>query len=195
MPTTDPPESLHARATDDLARIRRMMQRALMLMPLPGRTLAAIGGIGLFTAPIAALMPTWGVWTLSWILAAAMATGLAVVTSVLRARDHGALHLDTSLSRFWFSLAPGLGSAALLTLAIWQAGQPQLLAGLWLLSYGVALLAAARHAQPQVRWLGLGSLLMGALALFLPNPSVFMGLGFGVLHTATGLLIARNEHD
>jgi hypothetical protein len=83
----------------------------------------------------------------------------------------------------------------LLTYALYAAGAYNLIAGSWLLLYGTAVVTGGAFSVRVVPVMGLGFLIVGAVALFSP-PSWNDGClaaGFGALHIAFGTVIARNH--
>ena len=98
--------------------------------------------------------------------------------------------------RFAMALVPPLAAGALLTFVLFRAGLSDLLPGLWLLIYGVAVVAAGTFSIRAVKWMGLTFMLAGAATLFAP-PSwgdACMAIGFGGIHIGYGIWIARRSH-
>ena len=59
-----------------------------------------------------------------------------------------------------------------------------------LLFYGLALVAGSQFTLSDVRWLGIGEILLGLLALVMPHYSVILWtIGFGVLHILYGIIM------
>lgn len=186
--------SLNKRAEGDLKLIRSMMQRSSLFMPMPGWGIFAIGVIGSVTALLTQSMEDMD-WIIAWGLAAITALVIAIFTSSWQMRKIGHSIFIGSPRRFWLSLAPAFIAAGLLSVVFVGIGQQPLLASLWLLLYGVAVVSAGNHSVKQVSWMGYGFLLLGAVFLFLPWPNLGMGLGFGGLHLLFGLLITRTRFD
>jgi hypothetical protein len=110
-----------------------------------------------------------------------------------------AANLGSTLNRgparkFFLCLAPSLGVGAILTSALWQAGLEPWLPAVWLLLYGCGVLSASTTATRTVAVMGACFVLLGVVALQIPgNWSNFMlGAGFGGLHLAFGVIIARS---
>ena len=69
--------------------------------------------------------------------------------------------------------------------------------GFWLLLDGLALLGAATFSIAPVRWMGRALAVLGILAIFHSTPLftlTCLALGFGALHLAAGLHIARKHY-
>jgi len=186
--------SLNERAEGDLRLIRSMMQRSAHIMPLPGWGIFAVGLVGTIAAFITRPLPGME-WIIAWGIAALLALAIALATSSWQLRKTGRSIFIGNHSRFWIALVPGFFSAGMLSFIFFRLGETLLLAGLWLLLYGVAVVAAGNHSIRQVSWMGYSFLVLGSIFLFLPWPNLAMGLGFGGLHLLFGYLIARTSND
>jgi hypothetical protein len=82
-----------------------------------------------------------------------------------------------------------------------QAGAAALLAPTWLLLYGCSVLSSSAVTSAlfdkRVAIMGAVFILLGTVAYALPLGwhNVVLGLGFGGLHLAFGLLIGRLQHE
>lgn len=192
---TNPPIALHERAMDDLRFIRRMMERAGSFTAIPGWGGVAIGVMALAAALLASRQPTPGRWLGVWLGAAALATLTAAGTLVLKAR-RARVPLCTGPGRlFLMSFLPPVAAAVALTAALYAHGAVALLPGLWLISYGAAIVSAGTFSVRAVPLMGSAFMVMGALALATPAAwaDVWQAAGFGGLHIGFGLLIARRH--
>ncbi|MEX0618387.1 MAG: hypothetical protein WDZ76_00200 [Pseudohongiellaceae bacterium] len=194
MADSDNSSSLGNRAAGDLRLIRSLMQRSAVIVPMPGWGLFTVGVIGSVTAVLTRDISGIG-WLLRWFGAAGSATAVALLTSAVQSRKSGRSVLTGSYSRFWLGLLPAFFAAGILTLLLVRTNQEQWLPGLWLLLYGVGLLAAGSQCIRLISWMGASFLILGAVALFLPWPNLMMGAGFGLTHMVFGLLITRVHHD
>ena len=188
------PQPLNVRAEGDLKLIRSMMQRTLRIVPLPGWGLATIGLIGLCTGWITRGMGE-AAWLTAWLASALLASAVAVVSSTWQFRRTGRSLFTGNGRRFWLSLAPGFLGALCLT---WLLDAQELwafLPALWLLLYGVSLLAASAHSVSQIFWMGWTFLVLGIAALVIPYPDFFMTAGFGGLHLLYGFIVLRTDND
>jgi hypothetical protein len=116
-----PPDApaLHDRAIADLRFIRQTMADAATFTDVPGWGLVGMGIIGLVTAPIAAVQPTPTRWLGAWLFAAVLALALGLVAMIRKIRRRVGSTAVTALARgFLVGLAPTLGAATLLTLAL-----------------------------------------------------------------------------
>lgn len=192
---TNPPMALHERAMDDLRYIRQTMERANSFTAVPGWGGVAIGVTALAAALLASRQPTPGRWLVVWLATAALATVLAAGSLVLKAR-RARVPLSTGPGRtFLLSFLPPVGGAVALTAALYGHGMFSLLPGLWLLSYGAAIVAAGTFSVRVVPLMGVAFMAVGVLALATPAgwADVWQAAGFGGLHIVFGLLIARRH--
>jgi hypothetical protein len=77
-----------------------------------------------------------------------------------------------------------------------QVGQAALLPGVWMLLWGVGALAMSLFTPRSFSLLGVSFMVSGAFTLFLhpTNDVVSMGLTFGGIHLAYGLLLFVVRH-
>jgi hypothetical protein len=191
----DAPIALHERAMDDLRFIRRTMERAGSFTAVPGWGGVGIGATALVAAAVAAQQPTPGRWLGVWLATAAVATLIAAGTLVWKAR-RARVSLNTGPGRkFLLSFLPPVGVAMALTAALYAQGAAALLPGLWLLSYGAAVVSAGTFSVRAVPLMGVAFMALGAAALATPAAwgDAWLAAGFGALHIGFGLLIARRH--
>jgi hypothetical protein len=194
-PLAERTHALHERAMEDLRFIRRTMERAGSFTAVPGWGGVAIGVTGLAAAALAARQPTPGRWLAVWLATAAVATLIALGTIALKARRVG-IPLSTGPARkFLLSFLPPVGAAAALTAALVAHGAAPLLPGLWLLSYGAAVVTAGTFSVRAIPLMGVAFMALGGAALATPAAwgDAWLAAGFGGLHVGFGLLIARRH--
>jgi hypothetical protein len=192
---TGQPIALHDRAMDDLRFIRRTMERAGSFTAVPGWGGVAIGVTALVAALLASRQPAPGLWLTVWLATAALATLMAAGSLALKAR-RARVPVSTGPGRkFLLSFLPPVGAAMALTAALYAHGAVALLPGLWLVSYGAAVVTAGTFSVRVVPIMGLAFMALGGLALATPAPwgDAWLAAGFGGLHMGFGLLIARRH--
>ncbi len=187
------PQPLHDRALDNLRYIRDTMERAGSFTAVPGWGMVAVGVTALAATFVALSRPRDAEWLTVWLVEAVVAIaagGWALVRKGRAARDP---LLSGPGRRFGLAFLPPLVVGALLTAAQHGAGETRLLPGTWLLCYGTAVVTAGAFSVRIVPFMGLCFMALGTAALFAPVAwwPWFMALGFGGLHIAFGIIIAR----
>lgn len=87
----------------------------------------------------------------------------------------------------WNTMLPMLVGACLVSRII-ELQAYSLLAPVGLLCYGLALINGSKYTMGEVRYLGYGQLIVGAISLLDPHhPLSFLATGFGVLHIVYGV--------
>lgn len=191
----EPPVALHERAMNDLRFIRETMERAGAFTAVPGWGGVAIGVTALAAALLAAWQPTPERWLAVWLVTAGLASSIAVGTLVWKARRASVPLRRGPGRKFVLSFLPPVAAAGALTAALYAHGAMALLPGLWLLSYGAAVVTAGTFSVRAVPLMGIGFMVLGGLALVTPAAwgDAWMAAGFGGLHIGFGLLIARRH--
>ena len=189
------PVALHDRAMDNLRFIRETMERSASFTAVSGWAGVAMGVVATAAAWLARGQVDPAAWMATWVGAAALSFAIAVVGMVLKARAASLPLLSGPGRKFASSFAPPIVIGGILTAALYLNGQVHLLPGTWLLLYGTAVVTGGAHSVRIIPLMGLGFILVGALALFAPVTwgDAFMAAGFGVLHLAFGALIARRH--
>lgn len=193
MPETAP-DSIHERALADLRYIRSAVETAGAFTAVSGVGGVAMGVVGLAATAVAATET--GVpqrWLSIWLGAAVVAAVIGAVAMVMKTRRAGASLVSGPTKRFALAFFPAIGVGAILTFALIARGDFDLLPQLWLLLYGVAVCAGGALSVRVVPVMGLALLIAGIAAFFVPfqTANLLLGLGFGVVHIAGGIVIMR----
>lgn len=190
------PVSIETRALGTIRYIRSSIEASGSLV-VPGTAGVLMGSIGLLAAVITAAPRFAPHWLAIWLTACMTALLVGAAVMARQAAQTGHAGYLGPVRKFLLCLCPALLAGAVLTLALWHAGIESLIPGAWLLLYGCAVLSASTVTIARTRTLiaGMGALfmLLGCAAFALPSgdQSAMLGLGFGVLHLVSGLLIAR----
>lgn len=199
--------SIYRRAESDLRFIRSTMAKAAPFTAVPGWGGVAIGVSALATAGIAEMQPTPERWLLVWLLDAVVALLVGLAAMARKAARAEQPLFSGAGARFLLAVTPPLAAGVLISLAFVRAGLFGELPGVWLLLYGVCVLTGGALSVRPVVLMGVGFTLLGTLAILLPlgggsygsgDPTaalragdLLLALGFGGLHIAFGLAIAR----
>lgn len=199
-PETDHPEleqeaPLHRRAVENLTYIRSAMERSAQFTAIPGDGAIFVGIVGVSAAMLATRQETDAAWLTTWLVAAAIAFTGAVVGAERKARGVGHSLARGPGRKFLLGFIPSVIAGATLTGALFLGDLSGLLPGVWLLFYGVGIIAAGSASIPIVPISGVCYLTLGVAAVVSPGAwgDVFMGLGFGLLHLMFGLIIYRRH--
>jgi hypothetical protein len=188
------PEPIHAHAIDNLRFIRDAMSRATAFTAVPGWGGVAMGVTAIATAWIAGPPDGSLRWVQLWFADAAVAAAIALTTMTIKARRIGApLSSAAPARRFALACLPPLVAGMVLTPVFATLGLTARLPGCWLLLYGTAATTGGAFSVRVVPLMGVGFMVLGAAAFAAPAAwgHWFMAAGFGGLHIACGLVIAR----
>lgn len=190
----DPPE-MHERAMDNLQFIRQTMEAAATFTAVPGWGMVVIGLTAAGATLLAAGAGTTARWGFIWLCEAALSAGIAVYTMALKAHAAKLPLWSEPARKIVFSFAPPLAVGALLTLVAYEHALVPLLPGIWMLLYGVGVVAAGTFSVRIVPVMGMAFMVVGTVAIFAPPAwgAVCMAAGFGGLHVLFGTLIARRH--
>jgi hypothetical protein len=180
-------------ALDNLRYIRETLERAGPFTAVPGWGLVVMGLTALAAAVVAGRQETVEGWLAVWMGEALLSGVIGVVAIGRKARAKGLGLLAGPNRRFAFSFAPPLLAGALLTYALYVAGQVSLLPGMWLLLFGAGVTSGGALSVRIIPVMGASFVVLGAAALFAPSytDDLFMALGFGALLIVFGVVIAR----
>lgn len=181
------------RAIENLRFIRRTMESAGSFTAVPGWGGVAVGLSALAAALVAGTRSTTAAWLALWLAEAVVAACIVLVAAHRKARDAGASLWRGPGRKFATGMAPPLFAGLVLTLLFAQLGQAERLPGPWLLLYGTAVVTGGMFSARVIPVMGLCFVTLGIAASFAPIQwgDALMALGFGGLHIAFGLVIAR----
>jgi hypothetical protein len=187
------PVALHDRAMDNLRYIRETMERAGSFTAVSGWGVVTIGATALIAAWVASRSAAPVTWLVVWVVEALLALAIGVISVARKARAAGMPLLSGPGRKVALSLSPPLLAGAALTAVLFHGGLFALLPGMWLLLFGVGIVAAGSFSVRIVPVMGMSFMLLGMIAFLLPGSwgNALMALGFGGLHILFGFLIAR----
>ena len=190
----EPPE-MQARAMDNLRFIRETMEAAATFTAVSGWGTVLIGLTALVAAGLAAATESTVRWVFIWMVEAVLSVGISIYTMSLKSRAAGLPLWSEPARKIVFSFVPPMLVGALLTLVCFEHTLLGLLPGVWMLLYGVGVVAAGTFSVRIVPVMGLAFMVVGTVALFAPASwtTACMAAGFGGLHLFFGALIARRH--
>ncbi len=186
-------ENSQNQASEHLRFIRDVMERSASFTAVPGWGMVAVGITAALAAGIASMQATSDGILIVWFMEAVVAVTIAVWTLRRKARKCGVSLTSGPGRKYILTLAPSMVAGLLFTVALWQAGNQELMATLWLLFYGAGTITGGTSSVRIIPVLGICFMVMGILSLFLPSSwmHLLLGFSFGGLHIGFGLYIAR----
>lgn len=184
--------SINDRAIDNIRYIRETMERAGSFTAVPGLGGILMGITAVTTAVIASRVRSLELWFAAWLLEAVVAFMIGGWAMLRKARAVKTI-LRGPGRKFALNLCPAMVGGAILTIGLYARGLFNLMPGVWLLFYGVAVVSAGTYSVKVVPMMGVGFMLLGGIALALPFEWThwLMAAGFGMLHIVFGAVIAR----
>ncbi len=189
-----PPLALHDRAMDNLQFIRDTMARSSAFTAISGGSVVVMGGIGLFAAILADTSSSVS-WIGTWLAAAVLSLAVSMLATSYKAKQVGEALLNGPGRKFMLGMLPALLVGVVLTIPFLRGADIALLPGVWMLLYGTAITGGGAFSVRTVPAMGGAFLLLGTIAVVfpLPDPNLWMAIGFGGLHVVFGTLIARRH--
>lgn len=187
------PVPLEDHAIADIRYIRAAMERAANFTAVPGLGGVCMGLTAVAAAFMAARQATALAWLTVWVTELVLAVAIGGLAMVDKARRTSTPLFAGAGRKFLLAFAPPILAGALLTWPLFQAGLLGVLAAVWLMLYGVAIIAGGAHSAAIVPSMGLAYLGLGAVALVAPPAlcDLLLGAGFGGLHIVFGFWIYR----
>jgi hypothetical protein len=185
--------SINERAIENLKYIRETMERAGSFTAVPGWGGILMGVSALLTAVLARQLPSRNLWFASWLGEAGLALAIGSWAMMQKAKASESALLYGPGRKFALSLCPGMIAGLVLTVVLYWKGLFELMPGIWLLLYGVSVVTGGAFSVKVVPIMGLSFMALGTTALFVPFDwaNWCMAAGFGVIHIAFGVVIAR----
>ncbi len=188
-----PPVALHDRAAENLRFIRDVMARAAEFTAVPGWGGVVMGVTALVAAGVASRQRATDRWLAVWAAEAALAIFIGAIAIFLKAEASGQSLGTGPARRFALAFAPPILAAAVLSATLYRVGAVAALPPTWLLLYGTAVVTGGAYSVRPVPLMGICFMVTGGIAALAPAAWAdwLLAAGFGGLHIAFGLLIAR----
>jgi hypothetical protein len=180
---------------DDLRFIRDTMERSAAFTAVSGWGHVLLGLTALVATWLAAHQTSSFAWLRVWLAEGLLAVVIGLVSCACKANRRGLPLFSGPARKVALSLAPPLVAGAFVTVLLLRAGLPSALPATWLLLYGAGIITGGAFSVAILPMMGLCFMLLGGLAVLAPAAwgNWFLALGFGCLHVAFGLLIARRH--
>ena len=188
------PVAIDRRAADNLRFIRDTMERAASFTAVPGWGGVVIGMSAVIAGAIAYGRPDEAQFSI-WMIEAAVALTLGIWAVRSKSRRLAFSLQSKAARRALLSFMPPLIAGAALTVVLVQTHNLAVVPGLWLLLYGAAVVTGGAFSVRIVPFMGLCFMGLGMASFAAPAAwgNVFLTLGFGFIHIAFGLVIARRH--
>ena len=167
------------------------------LLAVPGSAGIAMGAVGILAALLVSLPALAAHWLAIWLAAGGVAVACGTILMAHQVMSRGTALYRGPLRRFLMCLAPPLLVGAVLTWQLWLHRAETLIPGVWLLLYGCAVMAASTLTRRALAVMGALLVLLGGIALQLPQSyhNAILGVGFGGLHLLFGVLIGGGSRE
>jgi hypothetical protein len=190
---TEEPILLQDRAMENLRFIRSTMERATTYTMVSGTGQILVGLTALLAAWSAAAQASIETWIFVWLAEATLSLLISSFMMMKKAQAAKLPLINETGRKFLLSFAPAMMAGAMLTAVFYQHQLLNLIPGTWLLLYGTGVIASGTYSVRIVPVMGFCFMLLGVMAM--TGPAVWgnnlMAAGFGGLHIAFGVLIAR----
>ena len=166
------------RAEENLAIIRSMMERATVYRMISGPTALFAGFLTLIVpwiSPLFSGMTRYSEWKWAWFGVAVIVMMFNTILVVVKAKREEKSVFSPGLRMGIWAIFPSLLIGFVIGLLQPEGYHPVILAWIWMLCYGVALMATRSFAPRSISWLGFAFILAG-LYHFIKWPSFALGV-------------------
>lgn len=193
QPEHDEPVNISDRALDNLKYIREAMERSTSFTAVPGYGGVLMGVTALAAAYIAAQQIYLRNWLIVWLTEAFLAAAIGLLGMLQKSKIADQSLFSTPARKFAFGSIPPLVCGIVITLGLWRYEHYELMAPVWMLCYGAAVVNGGTFSVKVVPVMGWMFIALGAAAFALPSGfgNYFMAASFGVLHIVFGAIIAK----
>lgn len=190
---TDEPVSLGDRALDNLKYIREAMERSTSFTAVPGYGGVLMGVTALVAGYIANSQVYLRDWLFVWITEAFLAAAIGFLAMWQKSKIGGQSLFSTPARKFAYSFVPPIIVGIALTFGLWRFDHYGVMAAMWMLCYGAAVIGGGAYSVRAVPVMGWCFVVLGTITLALPKGSgdEMMAVSFGLLHIVFGAVIAR----
>ncbi|MEP7214557.1 MAG: hypothetical protein ABI791_15890 [Acidobacteriota bacterium] len=190
---TAEPVSLGERAVDNLKFIRETMERSTHFTAVPGYGGMLMGATAIVAAYIAHGQPYLRDWLIVWLTEAGLAFAIGLLAMWQKSKIAGQSLFSVPAKKFAFGFAAPLVCGGVITLGLWRYEHYELMAPVWMLLYGAAVVTGGAFSVRVVPVMGWLFIAAGALQFALPASygNIMMAASFGLMHIIFGAVIAK----
>lgn len=188
-------ESIGSGAAENLRYIRNTIEAAQTFTTVPGKGCIAMGIAAIAASVLEGIPALSAHWLPIWLTAAVLSCAIALYFMEQKARMQGLSLRRTVATRFFLTLTPAFVAGGILTVALTDIVGRDIIAGIWLLLYGVGIAACGLFSIPVVLIAGFAFMGLGTVALAAPAGWApwLLGAGFGGIHLLLGGLIVKDH--
>jgi membrane-bound ClpP family serine protease len=193
-------------AVEQLRVIRSMMERATIFRALTGETAMLGGAVALAVAWLSEKRHGWE-WAACWLGGLIVVLGFYVFQLIRMKAVHHRPFWSAGLRMALRGALPSLLAGGFMSLLFVRAGNDVAAACMWIVHYGLALLAIREFAPKSMVWLGWAFVVFGVASLasvtdvvhldrdwlLRVNASRLMAIAFGGFHLVYGALIVTTS--
>lgn len=182
---------------EDLKAIREMMEKSSKFLSLSGKS-----GIGAGTcATIGATVAYFYIFhqprtvavqllILDAVIVLFIAVSLGIYFSYQKSKNRNEKFVSKVLIKILYNLFLPLFAGGLLSIILIHRDQIEIVAGLTLIFYGLALINTSKYTYEEIHFLGITEIILGFFAvIFLNYGIIFWTLGFGICHILYGIIM------
>jgi hypothetical protein len=187
------PVKISDRAIDNLAFIRDTMERSTHFTAVPGYGGMLMGITAVAAAYIASQQPYQRDRLIVWLTEAGLAFAIGLLGMWQKTKISQTPLISGPSKKFAFGFTPPLLAGVAITLGLWRFEHYEIMAPVWMLLYGAAVVTGGAFSVRVVPVMGWIFMAFGAVAFALPAGfgNILMGVTFGLVHIVFGLIIAR----
>ena len=189
------PINLGDRAIDNLQFIRETMERSTHFTAVPGYGGMLMGITAVGAAYIAHTQVYQRDQLVTWLAEAFLAFAIGLLAMWQKSKMGGTPLISVPAKKFALSFLPPLIVGMALTLGLWRYEHYEIMAPVWMLCYGAAVVCGGAFSVPVVPVMGWCFIALGATAFALPASygNLLLALSFGLVHTIFGIIIGRRH--
>ena len=189
----DQPIKLSDRAAENLRFIRETMERSTHFTAVPGYGGILMGATAIAASYIAHQQVYLRDWLIVWLTEAVLAFAIGLLAMWQKTKIAKTSLFSAPARKFAYGFLPPLVCGVAITLGLWRFEHYEMMAPVWMLLYGSAVVTGGAFSVRIVPVMGWIFIAVGSIS-FLVSASygnILMGSTFGLLHIVFGAVIAK----